>query len=122
MAIVIIEPPIDEQTTAKITATMKDETGALISSASVDTCTLTLYDKASKTVINSKTLTNILNANNGTWSTVGAFTLTLLPADNVMVGTSGFEKHVARILYTYNTTKKGSEEIEFTVRNLYTVT
>lgn len=119
MAVKLINEPVDERTTIKIAGTMKDETDTVIPAADVTTCTLTLYLLSTSAIINSKDDTNILNANNGTWSSAGAFTLELLPADNQMVGTDAREQHVALIEWTYASgTKAGKLEFVFWVRNM----
>lgn len=99
---------VEEKTTFKYTATLKDEDGVVIPAADLDTLTLTLYDKAAGTIINSQNDTNVLNANNGTvHATSGLFTMLFKPADNPMVGTPDddiTEEHVVLFEWTYNST------------------
>ena len=45
---------INESTTGRYTATMYDETGTVIDGTAMSTLTLTLYDKRSGTIVNSR--------------------------------------------------------------------
>ncbi len=117
-----------EATSAKLTATIQDESEAVIPAASLSSLTLLLYDQTTEldspgttgAVINSRNRQNILNANGCTVSTGGLMTLTLTPADNVIVNTGkSSERHVALIEYTYAAgLKAGKEEILVDVYNL----
>ncbi len=116
-----------EASTAKLTATIQDESEAVIPAAQLSTLRLTLYDQATEladpdstaAIINSRTAQNILNANGCTVSTGGVMTLTLTPADNIIVdATKSSERHVALIEYTYAAgLKAGKEEILIDVLN-----
>jgi hypothetical protein len=119
MARTLISTHIDERTTQRITATMKDEAGAVLPAASVTACTFTLYVLGSLAIINSRDDVNILNANGGTWGAAGEFALELVPADNAIADAAlSYEDHVALIEWTYTGGKQGREEVVLTVRNM----
>lgn len=117
-----------ESSSAKLTATIQDESEAVIPAASLTTLTLTLYNQATEladpdstaAIINSRSRQDILNANGCTVSTGGVMTLTLTPADNVIVDdTKSSERHVALIEYSYAAgLKAGKEEVLIDVLNL----
>ena len=52
---------VKQANTFRFTATIVDETGAVLPAASLATLTLTLYDLASFTIINSRNAQNVLN-------------------------------------------------------------
>lgn len=116
-----------ESASAKLTATIQDESETAIPAASLATLTLLLYDQTTElanpgtttAVINSRNRQNILNANGCAVSTGGVMTLTLTPADNVIVNTGlSSERHVALIEYTYGAgLKAGKEEVLIDVFN-----
>lgn len=77
---------VNEGNLALISGTLNDEAGDAVPLSALSTLTLTLYDRATDTIINSRTAQSILNANGGTFhATSGAFTLTLSADDNVIV-------------------------------------
>lgn len=119
---VITEPLVCEKTTCQIVQTFTDEAGATIS-AGVSSCTLTLYEKRSGTILNSRNQVNINGANGGT-ITSGVLTLVLSEVDNVLVSQARrSEEHVALIEYTWASgTRYGKKEITFTVVNQLKVT
>lgn len=116
-----------EASTAKLTATIKDESEAVIPAASLDTLTLLLYDQtthlanpaSTAAIINSRNYQDVLNANGCTVSTGGALVMTFTPADNVIVNPGkSSERHVALFEYTYAAgLKAGKEEVLVDVYN-----
>ncbi|MEY4932894.1 MAG: hypothetical protein RLZZ403_1214 [Pseudomonadota bacterium] len=116
-----------ESSSAKLTATIKDETEAVIPAASLTTLTLLLYDQtthlASATstaaIINSRNRQDVLNTNGCTVSTGGVLTMTFSPADNIIINTGkSSERHVALFEYTYAAgAKAGKEEVLMDVYN-----
>ena len=77
---------INEGNIALVSGTLTDEAGDAVPLSALSTLTLTLYDRASDTIINSRTAQSILNVNGGTFhATSGAFTLTLGSGDNPIV-------------------------------------
>lgn len=121
----VVSTEIPEKTTPKLTAVLEDENGVVISSASLDTLTLTLYKKYDvTTIINSRNNQNVLNTNNITVDTSGNLTWLMQIEDNI-ISDSGesSEEHVARFDWTYSSgTKAGRHEILITVINLLGVT
>jgi len=117
-----------ESSSAKLTATIQDESETAIPAASLATLTIMLYDQETElddpgttaAIINSRNRQNILNANGCAVSTGGVMTMTLTPADNVIVDTDkSTERHVALIEYTYGAgLKSGKEEVLIDVYNL----
>lgn len=112
-----------EGSSATWTGYLRDAAGVAIASADIVALTITLYDRLTDTIINSRTAQDILNANNVTvHATSGLITWEVQPADNVIVGTSlktnKSEEHVALIECTYDTSKKLKKEIKIKVVNL----
>ena len=96
----------------RITATIKDAAEVVIPLSSIDACTLTLYDQATRAIINSRQAQDVLNANGTTiHATSGLLTCDLNAADNVFVGEKAKERHVALFKFTYSTTKTGIAQV-----------
>ena len=70
-----------EDTSGTYTGRLVDETGTPVSSANIDTATLSLYDTADDAIINSRSEQNVLNANQVTIDTSGLITWAFLAAD-----------------------------------------
>ena len=110
---------INEATTGRYTATMYDETGAVIDGTALTTLTLTLYDKKTGTVINSRNALNALNANGVAVTSAGALTWTIAKEDTIVVGTAQMEWHVAVFSGTWSSgAKRFVHEIEMRVVNI----
>ena len=111
---------VRERSTALYAATIQDENETAIPAADLDTLTLTLYDLATGTAINSRSAQNVLNANNVTVSVLGALAWTMQPADNAIIGSPAgkHERHVALFQWTYGSGKAGSYEVIIDVENL----
>jgi len=117
MAVYIGE--LNEQTTGRYTATMRDETGATIDGTAMTTLTLTLYDKRTGSIINSRNAQNVKNANGVAVTAAGVLTWTISTSDSVMVGRQDRERHVALFIGTWDTgTKKFTHPVEMDVINL----
>ena len=110
---------VRESSSARLTATIKDETETAIPAASIDSLTLLLYDQRTEldspgstaAVINSRSRQNILNTNGCVVDSTGGLVLTLTPADNVIVNTGeSSERHVALFEWTYAAGLKGGKE------------
>ena len=113
---------VAEGATCLLYGTLKDERGALLPGSELTTLTLTLYEKSTKEILNSREDSNILQTGGGTVDNGGYLELELYAADNEIIkprATS--EVHVALIEYSYQGTKTGKHEIEFTVANLVKV-
>jgi hypothetical protein len=123
MSLTEAERTVNEGTTFLYTCTLKDETGAAVPLSAVNTLTLTLYNKETGTIINSRNVQNVLNANNVTLhATSGLLSWLAQPADNIIVTTDRIagerEKHIALFEWTWSTTKKGKHELIILVKNL----
>ncbi len=122
----ILPDPILEKTTPEITGIIKDEDGTLISSADLDTVTLTLFnlsDAPTCTIINSRTAQNVLNTNNVTIDTSGNLVWSVQPLDTAILGTGSIENHRAVFEWTYNSgSKNGKHIIDMVIRNLIKTT
>jgi len=114
----------DERTTGQVSATVVNEAGTALPAASLATLTLTLYDRTSGTIINSRDNQNVLNTNGVTVDSAGVFLWTLTPLDTIIVdATKSLETHVGLFTWTYDSgTKTGRHEIVHVVRNLTKVT
>jgi len=113
---------INEATTGRYAATMYDETGAVIDGTALTTLTLTLYEKRSKTTINSRSAQNALNTNGVAATSAGELTWTIAKEDTAMVGTAQLERHVAVFQGTWLAgAKKFVHVVEFDVINVHGV-
>lgn len=111
---------LSERETATITAVLQDADGVAIASTSIDTATLTLYEKRSLAIINGREVSDILNTGGGTIDAEGNLTLDLSEDDMAFMSGRAIEIHVALIEFTYdNGDKKGKHLIEFQVENLH---
>lgn len=112
-----------ERTTAVYSAVIEDDSGNPIPAASLSALTLTLYDVASGSIINSRDDQPVLNANNVTVDGSGNLAWTLQPVDNVIVGADirvgGHEYHVALFEGSYaGGDKSWKHEVNIRVKNL----
>ena len=115
---------INEEVTAIYTATLTDEKGAAITLAALTAITLTFYDVATGTIINSRNGQDVLNDNNVTISAGGLLTWTMQQADNIIqTATQAVERHRALLEWNSGTPAKyGKHEVDFFVLNLTKVT
>ncbi len=120
MAIRTIETdPVAEATTPRLRATFVDEDGDPIPSTSLDAVTMTLYDKATEAIINSRDDTDVL----ADVSTGGVLTRFLTTGDTEIQTTGRQnEAHIALFEFSWDScAKRGKHEIEHTVTNLIKV-
>jgi len=126
MALSTTERVVKESTTAVYGATLQDNDGNAVSAADLDSLTLTLWDKVSETIINSRNAQNVLNTNNVTVSDDGVLAWTMQPDDNVIVDTNHLdgqkEEHRALFQWTWDTNKYGKYEVVIDVQQLTKVT
>ncbi len=118
------ETYIPEKTTQKLTFVVQDENEAAVGSGDITTLTVTLYDEATGTVINSRTDTDILNANGGTLDASGNGTWTMDPADNPIINGKAYEAHIALFEWTFGIAgaKAGRQTVRLMVVDLAKVT
>jgi hypothetical protein len=109
---------VDRGESGYITGTIKDYAGTAFQPT---TLTFTLYDRTSKTIINSRSSVSLTPI--GDYVTAnGALTFNLTTADNTMVDpTKHRETHVARFVATWSAGAQTMiDEIEFDVLNVAT--
>lgn len=113
-----------EKTTNRLTGVLQDETGAVVVAAQLSALTLTLFDVASGTKINSWDNQDALNTNGVTVDSSGNLVWTMVPNDNALVdSTKQVELHRALFKWTWASgVKTGRHYIDIVVENLDTVT
>lgn len=108
MALSVSQSTIKEGATATYAAVLKTESGTPLAATDIQTITLTYYNAADGTVINSRSQQNVKNTNDVTIDNSGNLTWRIRAEDTVIVaGTvaSGeTEKHVALFEFTWNST------------------
>lgn len=90
--------PVDakEKQSGVYSCTLKDENGSTVSSAVLDAFLLTLHDRLTGAIINSRSGQNVLNANQVTVDTLGNVVWIWLPNDMTMINPNkAIEEHVA---------------------------
>jgi hypothetical protein len=101
-----------EGTTSRLTGLITREDG--VTGFKPDTITLTLYDKATGTVINGRDAADVSAA----VDVSGNLSLELTPADNAIVSSSkGWEVHRALIEWAWAPAREGAFTVEFKVAN-----
>lgn len=105
------------------TAKLLDESGNALGSSALTSLTLTLYDKVSTNIINSRTSQNILNANQVTLDAYGKLTWYWLPLDMILVDTTKLtETHIAlfeaKWLDTDSRLRQLNHEVIFVVNSI----
>ena len=116
-----------ESTSVTFDVTFKDtsNTPVALTKDGILTLTMTLFDKTTEAVINTRNAVSVKDANGGTVSTAGVLTMKLDPADQVVVGTASTgdkETHVIRFDYTWNDgeSRTGRSEYTYDVEKLAT--
>lgn len=111
---------VNERTTALYTVTLKDESLTVIPASDLSALTITLYDQATGTILNSRNKQSCLNANNVTVDSSGLLTWQIQPADNAIITDSNpTEVHVALFEVKWHSDEfSANHEVEITVINL----
>ena len=111
---------VNEKVTALYTADVQDHEGNAIAGSSLTTLTLTVYDKSTGDIINSRNAQDVLNTNGVTVDGSGNLTWIIDPDDNAIVtSTSKVEKHIALFQWTWDSgNKEGRQEVMLHVKNL----
>jgi len=96
-----------------------------LTKAQILTLTMTLFDKTTEAIINSRNAVSVKDVAGGTLTTAGVLTMKLDPADQVIAGTlstGGKETHVIRFNYTWNDgqSRTGRSEYTYDVEKLAT--
>jgi hypothetical protein len=111
---------VRERTSGVYSATLRDEAGAVIPDATLESLTLSRYVTGSGAVVNNRDQQDVLNTNDVTVDSSGTLTWAVRPADNAIVGTHGrrFERHRAVFQFTWSSgTKRGWHAVEFLVQS-----
>ena len=110
---------VDEGEHADIVGEFLDMNGDTILKASLSSVQLTLYDRETLAIINSRNLQNVLDANGGTVDSSGEITMRLNATDNAILDVAGeleagdIEEHIARFTWGWNDgvlAREGKEE------------
>jgi hypothetical protein len=108
-----------ESSTGRIGGQLKDHAGANIDLSAVTALVGTLTNHLGA-VVNSRSAQNMLNANNATVSSTGAFVLELQPADTVAVEAGpDFQPRYLTLKGTHSGGKTLAKEIQFYIRKLH---
>src|SRR4051812_43137329 len=110
---------LNELSSASYRGQIVDEDG--IGFGAIETLTLTLFDKVTQAIINSRDEQDVLNANGVSVDlSTGQLTWALIPADNVILDdTLRQEEHRARFTATWNgSNKQMQHEVTIKVVNL----
>jgi hypothetical protein len=123
---IVLDDIIYEETTSKITATLKDEDDVAVPASSLTTLTLTLFSISGDAypIINSREGQDVKNDNNVTVDEDGLVTWSVQPEDTVIENSNlSTEDHRAVFEWTYNSgAKNGKYIIDMTIRNLQKTT
>jgi hypothetical protein len=112
---------VPEQSTWQYVTTIVDERGIFVSSTALTTLTLTLQDlsniPALPLIIDHR---SIKNTGGGVVTSVGVLTLTLPPADTILlVGTNAYERRYLLLEWTYAAGVKAlAKEVFFVVKRV----
>jgi hypothetical protein len=110
--VTVVTEEVVERTTSLLTGTITRDDG--VTGFKPSTLLLTLYDKNTGTVINSRSASDVLSSVDAS----GALALQLHPLDNVILdATRNTEKHRALLYWTWGSGEAGAHTFEFTVRN-----
>ena len=99
---------VNEGVHSDIVGDFTDMNGEVILKASLASVKLTLFDRNTRAVINSRNLQNVLDANGGTVDADGVITMRLIDIDNVILDVEGeleagdIEEHIARFTWGWN--------------------
>lgn len=109
----------DENATFTYTATLLDDAGVAIPLSAIETLKLSLVNRLTGEVINSRDQQDVKNANDCTvHATSGLLTWQVQQEDTTFQAdlplSRGYEDHIATFLLTYNSTKDAARE--FTIR------
>lgn len=110
----------NEGSSALYTATLTDETGAVIDGTALDSLTLTVCNTATLAIVNSRAAQNVKNTNGVTVTALGALTWLMAPADMVILNPLlAYEGRTALLVATWASgTKQMTHTFTWTVRNL----
>ena len=106
-----------EGSSSKITMYIVDAADVPIAASDLTTATMTLYDRDTLTVINNRQDVDILNTGPGTIDSAGKVVISLVAADNAIIGVNRTEDHVLTFSFlTGSSTARA--EVPFTVTRI----
>lgn len=108
--------PVPEQSTSQYACSFLDHTGAAIVGTAVTAIVATLRPVGGD-VINARNAQDVLDANGGTLTVGGAFSLVLSSLDTIAVGALPLQERVLTLEVDYDTGKI-THEVHFFVRQL----
>ena len=110
---------VNEGISAQYIAQLIDHNGSAISGNDLNSLKLTLYDKSTGTILNSRSKQNVLNGNNVTVNSTGYLVWSLSAADNAIVSNPSGELHAALFEWEWGIpTKSGKKEVLISVTAL----
>lgn len=118
------ETTVNERSSFLFTGKIVDEAGSPIPGSSLSSLTLTLFNAADKSIINSRDDQNVLNANEVTVNESGDLTWNSVAGDSPIVGSVGIgqtEHHVAMFEWTWGSNRRGSHLLNIYVVQLHEV-
>lgn len=109
----VFELCVNEGSTVKYTAYLKDNANVLVPLVSLTSLVLTLKNVSDGSVVNSRTAQDVKNVNDGTYhATSGLFTMQFQTDDAVIVNESArIDKHIA----TFKAVVSGGDELQWDV-------
>lgn len=111
-----------ERTSGDLTFTLKDNLGVAVPLATITSLRVTLYDRSTGTIINSRNNQDVLNANNVTvHATSGLVTWSVQPADMAVAAgsTATYQNRIALFVVKWAAdTKERAHEIVIPIENL----
>lgn len=126
MALTKAQATVNEDTSAIYSCVLKSEVGTPIGVSEISTISLTYYNADDGTIVNSRSVQDIKNANNVTIDANGILTWYIQPADTIVVaGTTAprqTEKHTALFEWTWDTTYQGRHELDLYIYQMDEVT
>lgn len=118
------ETTINERSTFRYTGKVVDEAGNAIPAAEISTLTLTLFNAADKSIINTRDDQNALNANGVTLNDSGELTWNSASEDSPIVGNVGLgltEHHIAQFEWTWGSGRRGSHKVDLFVVQMHEI-
>lgn len=117
----VVRCQIPEGATSYLTATIRDQAGAVLPADELDTVVGTLYDEKSGEILNGRDHVDLLNANGAVINSEGEIIFRLDPDDNAIVNDArDSEQHILLLEWTYTVAlveHRGEAEVAFTVKN-----
>ena len=115
---------VNELSSFRYTGQVVDEEGNAIPGSSLSSLTLTLYNAADKSIINSRDKQDVLDANAVTVNESGDLTWDSVSGDSPIVGSVGIgqaEQHVALFEWTWGSNRRGSHLLTLYVVQMHEV-